>query len=183
MAITREQRLGRVSTASSTALQLYDAEENGIKLFAIFQKHQLPQEKYRTYAQTVGDVILGFYPQTQLPNLLQEALGVNMIQAGAIYADLKIFLAPLQSIGTTGADLTPTLNTVTEDPVPTSHTNESIQITTSPSIPSYRKPLTSVPRYQNPPARIPVSPQIPAMPPTIQPISTPPSQPPIPPRM
>jgi hypothetical protein len=173
--ITTEQRLECYEKASTVVQDLYASDNSGTVLTQISKKHNIPKEKYRDFARVVGDVILGFYPQSQIPELLQQRIGVDTIRAGAITTDLQMFLAPLNQKGASQAI---DVHTTKE-----ASTQSTVSTVTPPVIPSYRKPLTSVPRYQNPAAVPPTIPQQPTTPPPVPPISTPPSQPPAPPHM
>jgi len=95
MDITKAQREERFEKAPPTVRALYDSEESGVYLFAVFQKHQLPEEKYREYAIAIGNAILGFYPLWQLPELLEQALSISSAQAAQIADDLQPFFAPI----------------------------------------------------------------------------------------
>ncbi len=100
MEITREQREERYQKAPAGVQQMYESDESGKFLFSIFQKHALPPENYRAYGITIGNVILGFYPLWQLPELLHTALSITPAQAEAIATDLRPFFAPLERVGT-----------------------------------------------------------------------------------
>lgn len=135
--ITREQREERFQKASPIAQKLYDAPESGAQLFAIFEKYNLPEEKYKAYALSVGHVILGFYTKAQLAQLLSYELQIPMEKGAQIAADLEDFLAPLdESSSAQGPQADP--------------------VAPTPPIPQYQKPLVQQPYrnanlYQKPP--------------------------------
>lgn len=93
--VTDEERDQAYDTASEVARFLWVSPESGERLRSIFSKHGLSEELYRPYAITVGDVILGFYQQSELPPLLKTSLGVDDVKAIRLTADLLDFLAPL----------------------------------------------------------------------------------------
>lgn len=75
---------------------LYENPTSGGMLFSIAQKYDLHKnETYRTFAVTVGDIILGFYRIEDTVPLLQQELGLNPRTAALLGADVLDFLAPL----------------------------------------------------------------------------------------
>jgi hypothetical protein len=93
--VTDEERDQAYDSAPEVVRFLWASPESGERLRSIFSKHGLSEEVYRPYALTVGDVILGFYKQSELPQLLKSALGVDDVKAIRLTADLLDFLAPL----------------------------------------------------------------------------------------
>lgn len=95
MAPTREQREERYQNASERIQEAYGSSETGAMLMRLEDKYQLSNEVYKSFALTVGDVILGFFQESELPQLLQERVGMSNEQAREIARDLHDFLANL----------------------------------------------------------------------------------------
>lgn len=75
---------------------LYENPTSGGLLFALARKYDLLQgEVYKTFAVTVGDIILGFYKIEDTVPLLQQELGLDPRTAALLGADVLDFLAPL----------------------------------------------------------------------------------------
>jgi len=154
MDITREQREERYQKAPPAVQRLYDSEESGKHLFALFQRYQLPEEKYKAYGITVGNVILGFYPFWQLSELLQKDLGIPAEQATGIATDLQPFLAPIAGETVLVRKSAPLPQREMPPPQPDMPPTAPLAPPAWPqarpaAIPQYQKPLTSVPQYRN----------------------------------
>lgn len=117
MAITQTQRHDAFASANPTAQQLYSDPDSGFALRDIAEHHGLADRAYyRAFARVVGDVILGFYSQGELPALLMEEVGLEPKQAREVTGDLLDFLAPLDEAGDgtqAGATEPPTAATAT----------------------------------------------------------------------
>lgn len=120
MSVTRAQRDEAFDAASETAQRLCAAPESGEQLYAIAKTHGITDPTtYRPYALAVGDVILGFYEDRELPALLMQEAGLDGKTARAVTADLLEFLAPLHaeaSPAATPAAATPTTTAETTAP-------------------------------------------------------------------
>lgn len=99
MSVTRAQRDEAFNAASETAQRLCAAPESGEQLYAIAKRHDFADSprQYRAYALAVGDVILGFYEDRELPALLMQEAHLDGKTARAVTADLLEFLAPLHN--------------------------------------------------------------------------------------
>ena len=97
MSVTRAQRDEAYENASEIAQHLCDSPESGEQLYEIAKRHAFADsaQQYRAYALAVGDVILGFYEDRELPALLMQEAGLDGKTARAVTADLLEFLAPL----------------------------------------------------------------------------------------
>ena len=146
---TNETRKIKYRGSTETVQNLYSSPESGEFLREKFLKNALDDRDYRTYVLTIGDVILGFYPKSQLSQLLQKNLAIPSGIAEAIATDLKEFLAPIPE-----AEAVPDIETATETPI----VAQSDSVTPQPltpqvdkseplSVPRYAKPLTDLPRY------------------------------------
>jgi hypothetical protein len=155
MGITREQREKRYKSAPAAVQTLYDADESGAQMFAIFQKHRLPIEKYKAYGLAVVNVMLGFYPQSNLSELLEHTLDIPPVQAREIVADLQLFFEPIQDILAAHpaerafASRYPAVETIQRPPVTPVPASVLPPPQMPQTIPQYQKPLTFVPPYRN----------------------------------
>ena len=108
--IPNSKNRNRVYTVLPPPIQkLYDSEEAGEIFRNLFDFHQLKADVYRPYAQTIGDVILGFYTVAELPQKLQEQVGIDEPIARTITQNLLEFLSPVieaEAAGRTLPDLT-----------------------------------------------------------------------------
>ncbi len=95
MSPTEQERHKRHTNGTPAQKYLYGHVGAGKKLREIFVKNGLTEDQYSSYALIIGDVILGFYPQTDLPRLLKESLAISDVQALRITADLLDSLEPL----------------------------------------------------------------------------------------
>lgn len=105
--INNEERIAAFSHANPTIQNLWSSEESGEKLRSIFTTHSLSGNLYRSYTNVVGDVILGFHQQGELPQLLKTALGIDDTRAIRLTADLLDFLEPLNHQSPVVADALP----------------------------------------------------------------------------
>lgn len=91
---TKESRNQAFDEANPTQVRLYS--QSGQELTNICIKYDITDDDRRKkFSLTVGDVILGFYKQTELPQLLQENLGIETSKSVSITSDLLDFLSPL----------------------------------------------------------------------------------------
>lgn len=95
MELTRETRMSKLATSTTAVKHLYTNEEAGAKYREVFDASGLPEEKYTNYVLTVGDVVLGFYPISELATLLKSNSKIDEQTAKKITADLIDFLSPL----------------------------------------------------------------------------------------
>lgn len=95
MMITNEQRIEKYQSVDEKLQGLYASPESGEKMGSVFKKHNLPQEQYQKYAETIGDTILGFYRVAELPERLQATMGISLEQAKNVTTDLLEFLDPV----------------------------------------------------------------------------------------
>lgn len=156
MHITSEQREERFQNAPEAIQELYSSSDTGEKLAEVFEHHQFPREKYASYVRTVGDIMLGFYPKSQLAALLQQNLEISAEQASAVEKDLQGLLESVTAVAT------PSVRTG-EKPSPQrmqsapmvgysalQERREGVPPDLSqgrPAVPPYQKPLTDTPRY------------------------------------
>lgn len=102
MKITKEQRDNAYEQSDPVAQELAGSVESAEDLYRIAERHHLSDPAhYRPFALTVGDVILGFYTQTELPDLLQSEAGLSADEVNAVMVDLTEFLAPLSKVSKT----------------------------------------------------------------------------------
>lgn len=172
MDITRGQREERFEKAPLAVQHLYDSEESGECMYAVFQKHGLPEEKYKPYGITIGNVILGFYPLWQLPELLAEAMEISRQQATEIAVDLQPFFAPMHHRPVSQPPAVP----VPQQAVPPAqntwqHVRENMGETNLPEARPFVSPPVPPPDSprQAPPAQVPPPQTAPATPPAIPP--------------
>ncbi len=79
----------------ATPAQQYLCSYSGGQLLSIANKYNLNEEEYKNLAITIGDVVLGFFPKTELPNLLVNEVGLNETNAFKITGELMDFFNPL----------------------------------------------------------------------------------------
>lgn len=141
--ITNEERESRFQNASEAIQKLYNDEECGLQLKEIFNRHNLPEEKYKPYATSVGDIILNFYPKAKLPELLENSMSITKEAAVAIAKDLAVFLEPVKN-----TEVDPSSQT-THGNVPAGRqtSTQKKKVLPADQTPRYRKPLTNTPRY------------------------------------
>jgi hypothetical protein len=99
MQITKIQRQQAEEQATEAQLRLYAEPEAGEQLWNIATKYNLTERAdYYNFSQLVGDVILGFYKQSEISELLsgrfQQKSPEQLI---ALEADIKMFLLPLSA--------------------------------------------------------------------------------------
>ena len=100
MTITTQQREQAEAGANEIQLRLYAEPESGEQMWNIATKFNLTERSaYRSFAQMVGDVILGFYKQQDLLALVQSLFPqLNPTQQLELELEIKKFLLPLSSI-------------------------------------------------------------------------------------
>lgn len=91
----KEQRIKRYQESSEAIQGLYSSPETGATLRQIFDAHHIPEDSYKVFAQTVGDVILGLYSKNSLAQLLRQALGTYSVQSEQIAQELQALLIPV----------------------------------------------------------------------------------------
>ena len=96
MEITRDIRNNLLNHIEPAGVYLYCSPTSGGIQLAIAQKYQLQTiEKYKKFALTIGDIILGFYKIEDTVPLLQQELELDAKTAALLGADVLDFLAPL----------------------------------------------------------------------------------------
>lgn len=96
MEITKDIRNQISEQMSAVQTFLYSSPIAGNKQFNIAQEFQLDsRDKYKTFATTVGDVILGFYKVEDTVALLEQELELDADTAAKLGAEVIEFLAPL----------------------------------------------------------------------------------------
>jgi hypothetical protein len=147
-------------------IEWYDSEEPGKLAEKIATDLSIEPAKKVTLINIIGDTVLRIMNQDSLKEEVKKQLLVDETIAQRVVEKI--------------------LSDIPKKELKNAPSQQTQATTISPApvlIPSYRKPLTSVPRYQNTPA-VPSTPsQTPIVPPIMPPISTPPSQPPAPPRI
>ena len=100
MNFTEEQREQAYEASSEVQKYLYEGQRSGQALYDIGKNRGLVDVEVRMqFLIGVGDVILGLVPQSQLPQLLIERLGLTQADAMRLTADVLDFLAPLSDSG------------------------------------------------------------------------------------
>ncbi len=160
--VTREIRNQIFEAATPIQQYLYGSSESGNKLFAVAQKFDLTSpDKYKLFAVTVGDIILGFYRIEDTVPLLQQELQLSPRAAALLGADVLDFLAPLSDPNWQP----PTETQIEEAKTAAAEAAHASSILPGHSIepalneePVYRSeqdtlrmPLSSVPSYSHPP--------------------------------
>ena len=91
--ISNEQRLEALKDADPAIIELYGSIETGRILSDVTKKYNL--EEGGNHIDIIGDVILGFYPKSDLGKLLSKQLQIPETAAAQIAKDLEEFLAPI----------------------------------------------------------------------------------------
>ena len=92
---SESDRIKNYKESSDDIRQLYSAPESGALMFVIFQKFNLEEIQYKSYAEIVGDCILGFYKIADMPRLFQQKLTMSADEAQRLTSSLIEFLAPV----------------------------------------------------------------------------------------
>jgi hypothetical protein len=96
MKLQEEQRDEVYKNCKIVQKYLYSNSACGLQLFNIAQKYDLHHDDvYKTFAITVGDIVLGFYRVEDTVPLLQQELGISPQIAARLGVDVLDFLAPL----------------------------------------------------------------------------------------
>ena len=96
MEITRDIRSKFSAQISPVQEYLYSSPNAGGRQRKIANKYELKlTAKYKKFATTVGDIILGFYKIEDTVPLLQQELELDAKTAALLGADVLDFLAPL----------------------------------------------------------------------------------------
>lgn len=90
-----QERIEKYKSLNEVLQNLYGAPESGATMYRIFQKVELTEDKYKIYAEIIGDVILGFNKVADLPQLFQQQLSVSADQSQKITSELIEFLSPV----------------------------------------------------------------------------------------
>jgi len=114
MNFTEEQREQAYEASSEVQKYLYEGQRSGQALYDIGKNRGLVDVEVRMqFLIGVGDVILGLVPQSQLPQLIIERLGLTQADAMRLTADVLDFLAPLSDSGVAVATRIPINQTAT----------------------------------------------------------------------
>jgi hypothetical protein len=97
MTITKQQREQAEEQASEVQLHLYAEPEAGEQLWNIATKFDLTERSvYYSFTHLVGDIVLGFYKESDLAALIANKLPqIQGVQKIGLEADIKVFLYPL----------------------------------------------------------------------------------------
>lgn len=90
-----DERMQRYATLSENLQNLYSAPESGQFMHQIFQRFGCDEANYLTYAEVVGDTILGINRITDMPRLFQQKLGLSADEAQRMTSQLIDFLEPV----------------------------------------------------------------------------------------
>lgn len=155
---------------SQTIKDLYRLPESGEQMFAIFNRHSLPESKYRKYAEIVGDAILGFFSPDTLSTRFVSDLLIEKQIADILQSDLINFLNPLINQNSVAAKSKKQLSAVeplrtmetdarkihgygayrTANPTETDADEEVIQMSSQDNTLSPTKPVAERPTYTPP---------------------------------
>lgn len=92
---TPEQRKERFEQIENTGIiDLYSSPESGRLFRSVYTAHHL-ELPYRDFVVLIGEVILGFHPLQQLPQLFIQQLSLPEAQAVKITNELLEHLSPL----------------------------------------------------------------------------------------
>ncbi len=98
--ITSEEREYQYQSVSPTIQELYAGKTTGYVLRNVFTQCGLASELYPLFATVIGDVILGFYPRSDLKKVLTEEAGISADTAIKIDIDLEDLLSKIESTST-----------------------------------------------------------------------------------
>ncbi len=101
MTITKEMRLAAFSQLPESYASMYSSEESGELFLSLIKKYSV-SDKY-ALINVVGDIILGFYPISDLKKLMVENVKVSSDEADKIASDLKEFLEPIEGRANTSS--------------------------------------------------------------------------------
>lgn len=92
--ITSQVRNEVYASLSEVGKFLYAHPNSGKSLTQIAEKYNL-KDSYKTFAVTIGDIILGFYKAEDTIPLLQQELELDQATADKLGSEVLDFLAPL----------------------------------------------------------------------------------------
>ncbi len=95
-----QKRMVSYGKVSVSTQELYSDLELGGALGNISEKLHFDDSQRVSFINTVGDIILGFYPKSDLKRLLVSEVGVTEEVAQKIELDLKDFLARIDGVPT-----------------------------------------------------------------------------------
>ena len=107
------ERLERYYNGNETVQHLYGDPTSGMKMSRVYNTYFQTDEYYKSYADSVGDVILGFFSVGQLPELLVHRLHISDTIAQSIATDLTRFLSPIETTQSINAGYAPAASTLT----------------------------------------------------------------------
>lgn len=179
MIVTQAHRDKKYEEVSESIRDIYAGSKTGRLFWKIFTDTHLDRALYDDFCHIGGDIILGLYTMNDIQKLIAERMKLPPITAQALEVNLRNALNELGIIETeTKSTIATPLGKSSALPL----INEKSS-TQKIAVPSYQKPLTGVPRYQNtlPTPALPTTPTAPM--PSVTPAPTPSSQPPASPRM
>lgn len=89
------ERTTKYQELDQASQDLYGSPQSGMRLAEIYKRFSLPEELYKQYAESVGDVILGFNKISDLPRILQQKLNTSADESQRITSSLIELLAPI----------------------------------------------------------------------------------------
>lgn len=95
-----EKRIQTYRSADETVRALYSDLDLGATLGSTSGRLQMDDHAKRIFIDIIGDIILGFYPKSDLKRLLVSEVGVTEEVAQKIELDLKDFLARIDGVPT-----------------------------------------------------------------------------------
>lgn len=114
--ITYEKRWQQYDKLSPVRQELYAGETIGSTLAAIFKTHNLPETKYKVYAVSFGDMVLGFLPEAMFANTLRTELGLADADARTLADELIAVVRKAESDATKNPPAPQPLNEPTAAP-------------------------------------------------------------------
>lgn len=94
--ITRDLRIATLKKSSDAIFQLYSSLETARLLRHIREKYNINKDS--SFVDIIGDIILGFYPKSDLRKLLVENVKISEDTAQKIEFDLKDFLTNIEGV-------------------------------------------------------------------------------------
>ncbi len=88
-----QQRIETYKTLEGPLQELYGSPASGQTMYRIYASLGLSEEKYKSYAEIVGDTILGFNKIADMPRLFQQKLGVSADESQRLTSKLIEFLS------------------------------------------------------------------------------------------
>jgi hypothetical protein len=92
---TNEERLEKYKKLNGKLQEIYASPAAGATMLVIYKSFITDTSKYKTYAEIVGDTILGFNKITDIPRLFQQKLGVSADESQRMVSQLIELLGPV----------------------------------------------------------------------------------------